>query len=200
MDWMSEGTSAVNEARYRPPEVRRQQILDAAALLARSDGLDGTSIAKVAEVAGVAKGSIYLHFRSRQELIAALQAQVWGQMIETPRVVAADDGLSRVQRLDAVVEHWMRYGTEHHELYHAVFHAVATESDEPWEAARLLLGELIVEGVAAGEFDLDGLDLDIVVEFLLHAYAGPCHHHADVDRAISDVQQLFRRAVGATPR
>ena len=197
---MSGTTNTSTEARYLPPEVRRQQILDAAARLARTDGLDETSIAKVAEVAGVAKGSIYLHFRSRQELVAALQAQVWEQMIETPRLVAADDSLSCAKRLDAVVEHWMRYESENHELYHAVFHAVATEDDEPWAAARVVLGELIAEGVAAGEFELADLDREVLVEFLLHAYVGPCYYHADADRAISDVQQLFRRAVGAAPR
>ena len=77
-------TNPTAGARYRPPDVRRQQILDAAALLARTDGLDNTSIANVAEAAGLAKGSIYLHFESRQDLIAALQSQVWAEMIEIP--------------------------------------------------------------------------------------------------------------------
>ena len=74
MEPMTSDASAT-EARYLPPAVRRQQILDAAARLATSDGLENTSIAKVATSAGVAKGSIYLHFRSRHELIAALQAE-----------------------------------------------------------------------------------------------------------------------------
>ncbi len=29
----------------------------------------------------------------------------------------------------------------------------------------------------AGEFDLDGLDHDVVLEFLLHGYIGPCFDH-----------------------
>lgn len=185
------------EARYRPPEERRQQILDAAARLATTDGLEGTSIAKVAEAAGVAKGSIYLHFESRDDLIGALQAQVWTEMMETPRLIAAEQDLRWVKRLDAVVEHWMRYEFKHHELYHAVFHAVATTNEEPWQEARSLLGQLIAGGVAAGEFDLADLNGDVVVEFLLHGYIGPCYHHADIDSAIADVQQLFRRTTGA---
>lgn len=187
----------ITEARYRPPEVRRQQILDAAARLATTDGLEETSIAKVAEAAGVAKGSIYLHFESRDDLIGALQAQVWTEMMEKPRLIAADQDLAWVERLDTVVEHWMRYEFEHHELYHAVFHAVATTREDPWQEARALLGQLITGGVVAGEFDLADLNADVVVEFLLHGYVGPCFHHTDISTVIADVQQLFRRTIGA---
>lgn len=197
MERMATTADNSTEARYRPPEVRRQQILDAAARLATTDGLEGTSIAKVAKTAGVAKGSIYLHFESRDDLIGALQAQVWSEMMGNPRLLAADQDLPWADRLDAVVEHWMRYEFDHHELYHAVFHAVATTSDEPWHEARTLLGQLITGGVAAAEFDLGGLNADVVVEFLLHGYVGPCYHHANLNTAIADVQQLFRRTIGA---
>jgi len=185
--------------RYQPPEVRRRQILSAAAQLATTDGLEATSIAKVAETAGVAKGSIYLHFASRDDLVDALQAQVWAQMMETPRVIAVDANLLWVERLDAVVAHWMRYEFDHHDLYHAVFHAVATDSEEPWHEARALLGQLVAGGVAAGEFDCGQIGTETVVEFLLHGYAGPCYHHAEIDTVIGDMQQLFRRSVGARP-
>lgn len=186
--------------RYKPPDVRRQQILDAAARLAATDGLEGTSIARVAEAAGVAKGSIYLHFASRDDLIGALQAQVWTEMMETPRVIAEAEDLAWAERLDAVVEHWIRYEFAHHDLYHAVFHTVATDREEPWSEARSLLGRLIAGGVAADEFDLADLNGEIVVDFLLHGYVGPCFHSTDIDNVIADVQQMFRRTLGAPPR
>jgi TetR/AcrR family transcriptional regulator, transcriptional repressor for nem operon len=186
------------ETRYRPAEVRRQQILDAAAALAVSEGLEGTSIAKVAAEAGVAKGAIYLHFASRSELIAGLQARVWAQMMEQPRVVADDHAQSWAERLDAVVAHWMRFELENQSLYHAVFHAVSTESDEPLVETREVLSGLLTGGVAAGEFDVHGIGTATVVEFLLHAYVGPCFHAGhDPDQVIADVQRLFRRTVGA---
>lgn len=194
-------TSAVgpDDARYQPPAVRRRQILSAAAQLASTDGLEGTSIAKVAETAGVAKGSIYLHFESRDDLIDGLQAQVWAEMMEAPRAIAEDENLTWTERLDAVVERWMRYEFENHVLYHAVFHAVATDSEEPWDEARTLLVQLVNGGVASDEFDCGRLNTDIVVEFLLHGYAGPCFHHTQIDEVIDDMQQLFRRVVGARP-
>ncbi len=184
------------EGRFQSPEVRRRQILDAAARLAVDEGLEHTSIAKVADAAGVAKGSIYLHFDSRQQLLAGLQADLWSQMLERPGEIVADDELTWAAKLDAVVEHWMRFEFDRHDLYHAVFHTVATDSDEPLGAARALMGDLIAAGAAAGEFDLDGFDGDVVLEFLLHGYVGPCFHHTDPETAVANVQQLFRRAVG----
>jgi TetR/AcrR family transcriptional regulator, transcriptional repressor for nem operon len=183
-------------ARYRPATVRREQILAAAARLATASGLEDTSIAQVAKAAGVAKGSIYLHFASRDDLIAALQARVWTEMMEAPRLIVANEQLTWVGRLDAIVEHWMRYEFEQHELYHAVFHTVTTESEEPWDEARTLLGRLIAGGVSAGEFDLGNLDTVVVVDFLLHGYVGPCFHNSDINSAIASVQQLFRRTIG----
>ena len=115
--------------------MRRRQILDAAALLAVDEGLENTSIAKVAEAAGLAKGSIYLQFDSRQDLLAGLQADLWARMLERPGEIVAGDDLTWAAKLDAVVEHWMRFEFDYHDLYHAVFHTVATDSDEPLEAA-----------------------------------------------------------------
>lgn len=195
---MKQTAATSTEPRYRPAGVRRQQILDAAAELAVRDGLESTSIAVVAAEAGVAKGAIYLHFASRSELIAGLQARVWAQMMEQPRVVANDDALPWAERLDAVVAHWVRFELENQSLYHAVFHTVPTESDEPLMEAREVLSGLLAGGAAADEFDLHGIDTATVVEFLLHAYVGPCFHagHGQ-DQVIADVQRLFRRAVGA---
>jgi hypothetical protein len=56
----------------------------------------------------------------------------------------------------------------------------------------------LLAGLQAGEFDLDGLDHDLVLEFLLHGYVAPCFHHPDPETAVVNVQQLFRRTVGAT--
>ncbi len=185
-----------SEGRFQSPEVRRRQILDAAAKLAMDGGLENTSIAKVAEAAGIAKGSIYLHFESRQDLLAGLQADLWSQMLHYPGEIVESSELDWAQKLDAVVEHWMRFEFEFHDLYHAVFHAISTDTDEPMQAARRLLGGVVMGGVDVDEFELGDLDVEVVIEFLLHGYIGPCFHHNDSDTAITNVQQLFRRALG----
>lgn len=59
----------------RPPQdrvERAHRILDAAAELIVRLGYDKTTVDDVARRAGVAKGTIYLHWRTREELFAAL--------------------------------------------------------------------------------------------------------------------------------
>jgi TetR/AcrR family transcriptional repressor of nem operon len=184
------------DGRFQPPEVRRRQILDAVARLAVTRGLDQISIAHVADEAGLAKGSIYLHFASRQDLLAALQADLWHGMLDAPRAIVADDQLSWAVRLDRVVDHLVRFSTEHQALYHAVFHTTGTDTDEPWTESRQVLRDLLAGGAAAGEFTI--VDLDVTTDFLLHAYAGPCYHSTDAEHLSGALQRLFRRAVGAS--
>lgn len=180
--------------RFQPAEVRQRQILDAVADLAVAHGLDHVSVARVAEAAGIAKGSIYLHYRSKRELIEALQVDVWQQMLSVPQAIAADVSSTWAQRLDRVVEHWVRFEFEHRDLYHAVFHATGSESDEPWAESRALTRDLLEGGLTAGEFNL--VDLEVTTDFLLHGYAGPCYHHDDVELVVSNLQALFHRTVG----
>lgn len=54
----------------------RQRILDAAALLAEEDGAHSLSLERVAERAGVSKGGLLYHFRSKEELLNAMLLSV----------------------------------------------------------------------------------------------------------------------------
>jgi AcrR family transcriptional regulator len=58
--------------RTKPPEVRREEIMDAAQRLFLEHGVGSTTIDHVAAGADVAKGMVYLHFESKQALLAAL--------------------------------------------------------------------------------------------------------------------------------
>jgi len=50
-------------------DIRRQELLDAAFKSIRNRGIQATTIASIAEEAGVSKGTIHHHFKYREELI-----------------------------------------------------------------------------------------------------------------------------------
>ena len=189
-------TKTTPPERFQPPEVRRRQILDALAGLAVTKGIDKVSIADVAAAAGIAKGSIYLHYTSRGELITALQADLWERILSEPSAIIDEAAASWAEKLDRLVAHWVAFELDHHALYHAVFHATGTASSEPQEQARELLMTVLARGTEAGEFDV--VDLETTTDFLLHAYSGPCYHATDRAGLISSLQDLFRRTVAAT--
>jgi AcrR family transcriptional regulator len=59
------------KARLRDPEGTREAILEAARSCLAHDGPEGLSLAEVARIAGVNRGTAYQHFKTRENLIAA---------------------------------------------------------------------------------------------------------------------------------
>lgn len=184
--------------RFQPPDVRRRQILDATAALLLDDGYEALTVSKVAARAGVAKGTVYLYFDSKQELLAALQAGMWDRMLKQPAALLEQPGLTWTERLDGLVAAWIAAEQDHHELYHRLFHEPGVAAgEEPMTAARDLLITLLARGHAAGEFDVP--DPELAADFLTHAYTGPCHHTGTDADITAAVQALFRRVVAARP-
>jgi TetR/AcrR family acrAB operon transcriptional repressor len=58
---------------------REQRILDAAARLFVEQGFDKTTVEEIARGAGISKGAIYLHFRSKDALFEVLLAREMGR-------------------------------------------------------------------------------------------------------------------------
>lgn len=54
------------------PRERADRVLDAAAALLLRHGPRGTTVDEVARLAGVGKGTVYLHWRTKDELLSAL--------------------------------------------------------------------------------------------------------------------------------
>lgn len=64
------------EAREQLEDTRRGQILAAAALIFARKGFDRATIAAIARAAGLAEGSIYNYFRSKEDLLAHIPRHV----------------------------------------------------------------------------------------------------------------------------
>jgi AcrR family transcriptional regulator len=59
--------------RTKPPEERREELLDAAERLFLKQGVAATSVEQITAAADVAKGTFYLHFSSKDEIHTALE-------------------------------------------------------------------------------------------------------------------------------
>src|SRR5579862_2873728 len=72
-----------NAARAAQPIRRRgsldQVLIDAAMDLFASYGYRGTSLARIAQAAGVTKGALYWHFTDKEEFFLAVVAKVLGE-------------------------------------------------------------------------------------------------------------------------
>jgi AcrR family transcriptional regulator len=88
-------------------QVRRQAILDAALQLFQETSYEAVNIADVAKQADIAKGTVYLYFKTKEELFLALQTQAfgtWFEKIDTDlRAVQAAQGTCTVDEFVALM-------------------------------------------------------------------------------------------------
>lgn len=109
---MKAETAVLRPERKRPQGERsRQVILDAAAHLAATAGIDGLSIGNLTSRIGMSKSAFYAHFRSKEELQLATVAEVGRRYHENLLEPAAlqPDGRSR---LHALTEGFLTYAIE----------------------------------------------------------------------------------------
>jgi AcrR family transcriptional regulator len=157
---------------------------------------------QVATKAGIAKGTVYLYFTSKQSLLAGLQADLAQSFLDGPSQAMADESCTWLDRLDAVVRRRLEVRLTHSRLYHELFHVHSVpDAEEPLKQVRALIGEILERGQEAGEFDVE--DVTVTTDFLLHASGGACDHvdrsdEAEVAQTIQLVQKLFHRVVCAS--
>lgn len=179
---------------------RRQQILDAAAALFQEVGYEGFSVALLASKAGVVKGTLYLYFKTREEVFLALYDQSLNRVSEafiaqlTPGMndkafcellyeVAFGDSLyvPLQARLEKVIEHNVSIdsliASKRNFLKQVSRIAAATATAIDLDHAQAIefiktLGVLIV-GVAGADLapSLEGEDVPDDIQALLDSFA-----------------------------
>ncbi|WP_431930067.1 TetR/AcrR family transcriptional regulator [Nonomuraea jabiensis] len=131
-------------ARTKPSEQRRSDLLDAAETLVLADGVGALKIDDVTVGAGVAKGTFYLHFASKDDLIAALRDRYIERFVARQRQAAdAKTGVARVEAwLLAGITEYLSDTRLHDVLFRHGSHASRPPGPNPAiDALRHLLGE-----------------------------------------------------------
>ena len=84
-------------------EVRKNEILDVADELFGKKGFDGTSTNDILEKVGIARGTLYHHFKSKEEIMDALIERYSDRLLGAAQEVAADKTIPLVNRIIRVV-------------------------------------------------------------------------------------------------
>jgi len=92
--------------RKRDPEGTRAAILEAAREVLAEDGKEGLSVARVAQRAGVNRGTAYQHFQTREQLIEATAAWVSEKLY---REVFGDPEIARDQPVETISSEDLTY-------------------------------------------------------------------------------------------
>ncbi|MEL3928473.1 TetR/AcrR family transcriptional regulator [Aeromonas enteropelogenes] len=134
---------------------KRRQILDAALTLCAEDGLQGAATARIAKAAGVANGTLFHHFPSKEALILQLYQDVKQRM--GAAICEADPALSLREQTRHYWQLAMAWMLAHpNELkfvlgfFHSPMLARETRSKVLNDALRFLPA-LLAQGQASGE-------------------------------------------------
>jgi len=84
-------------------EERINEILDAADELFFQKGFDGTSTNDILEKVGIARGTLYHHFKSKEDIMDALIDRYKVRMLDAAQEIAANKSIPVVERIIQVV-------------------------------------------------------------------------------------------------
>ena len=82
---------------------RKNEILDAAERLFGSKGFDHTSTNDILKEVGIARGTLYYHFSSKEEILDAMIERMTGRLIEKARAIGAQKDIPVLQRLTMMI-------------------------------------------------------------------------------------------------
>ncbi|MFE6664655.1 TetR/AcrR family transcriptional regulator [Streptomyces sp. NPDC057697] len=184
----------------------RERLLDAARELLAEGGYPAASISALARRAGVATGSVYNHFASKQELLAAVFRHVAGHELDAVReAVQARSGVT--EQLRALVEVFSYRALRSPRTAWAL---LAEPVDPLVEEERLtyrrgyhaLAETVIVAGISTGELPPQNAQLSAaaVIGAVGEALLGPLSPvgaRTDPGPVVESITALCLRAVGA---
>lgn len=159
-------------------DTTRDSILSAAARLFSRFGFHKTSMDEIAKIARKAKGSIYYHFASKEELFKAVVSIEMANLKSQLSIIINDSDFSAALKIKNYLIKRMEIintAANYHEILRADFFEhfnfiddVRTELDN-WEKENLK--KIIVQGVESGEFS-NPVDIDILIDMVIMTLKG----------------------------
>lgn len=92
----------ITERKHREKELRRHQIMVAAKKLFASKGFSRATIEEIAKEAELSPGTLYLYFKNKDELFAALSIKILRYLIARLEKLGLENALTPQERLSAL--------------------------------------------------------------------------------------------------
>ncbi|WP_461028954.1 TetR/AcrR family transcriptional regulator [Streptomyces sparsus] len=155
------GAGATSGAGGTRRDATRQKLYEAAVTLIAEQGFSSTTVEQIAERAGVAKGTVYYNFASKNELFEELLRHgvelLTAELRQAGERTAAAGG-SRVDELDAMIRAGLVF-IDRYPAFTQLYVAELWRTNRTWQSTLLVVREQAVSvvedalraGVAEGE-------------------------------------------------
>ena len=140
---------------HRPAAQRREEILDAAHTLFTTKGFQPTTMEDILGIVGIAKGTLYYHFPSKEQILKALVLRIVHQVEQQAREIAtssapATDKLAAIMAAMRLADTETELVDQFHASGNAEFHLLSITA--MIEHLTPVLTEVITQGVSEGTF------------------------------------------------
>ncbi|WP_026906834.1 TetR/AcrR family transcriptional regulator [Paucisalibacillus globulus] len=141
----------------KKPEERRNEILDAVDELFSQKGFDGTTTTDILDKVGIARGTLYYYFKSKEDLMDALIERYSNQLLGGANRIAADKDIPIIERIVRVVLSLNLSGGSSEEIMdhiHKPQNALMHQKIQKMIINEVtpIMAEIIQEGVEQGVF------------------------------------------------
>ena len=184
-------------------EISQKRVLDAAAKIFRDYGYAGTTMRAIADEADLKAGSIYYHYKSKDDLIAAVLET--GMHAVTERVESAlaalPDTATGRERIEAAIRAHLStiidvgdYTLATRRVFGQVPEAIRTKNMRMRDAYGAMWQKILVDARARGEFR-NSANLTLARLFVLGALNWTVEWFKPGGRSIDDVAREFASVV-----
>lgn len=179
--------------------VRRNEILDAAEQLFVTKGFDKTSTNDILERVGIARGTLYYHFGSKEEILDAIIQRMSETLVKRAAGVAAQKGKPVLERLtemmlalnvDSELGHEIM--AQVHKPQNALMHQKMQEG--LLAGIRPLITGLIEEGIAQGlcQTDYPAQAAEMMLLYSNTAFDALAEHSRDEEKIAAFIYHTER--------
>lgn len=134
----------------RPDEKKRQSIASVAAKLFASRPFHKVKLDDVAAAAGVGKGTLYIYFKSKEELYLWLIYDAFAKVVERLEVQLGPGELPADQALRRIIAELVKFAFDNPQLFELIRTAGPLTREERWEEKRTRLADLIEQTITRG--------------------------------------------------
>jgi AcrR family transcriptional regulator len=189
----------------KPPHERREDLLDAAVRVFAEKSIARSTVSDITESAGVAKGTFYLYFDSKEHLLGALKERFVDQMLDRASAlyerVGRDDWWALV---DETVTSFVDFMVANRDMCHVMIQeGVDPETSPQFAESQRRVDEMFAAGIKAGaEVGAFQVADPQLTSKLLHSALDGAVVHAilyeegfDRDRFLAAARELVHKAL-----
>jgi AcrR family transcriptional regulator len=191
------GTSEAKAPRTERGRRTLRKLLDASAIEFGEKGFHEASVSSITRRAGIALGSFYTYFDSKDALFRALVLDM-SENVRTSARAAISEDMSALGIERAALTAFLDFASEHKEVYRIIDEAEFVDPESyrnHYETIAQRIGERLKAGVDAGEFRDDlgeveswavmGMNVFIGLRYAIWASEGDTLSHREIAEQVN---------------